>query len=737
MALTLEQQRELNNLLAEANRLASLGQELDQAKKEKLAENAEILASQNELSEKEAKILEDIVKLNERTTILTQDQLNNSNNQIDSLKQQQEQLKKINSALQMMLDRAKNITNNFSSMRAQLNKSTTDAAAYAEEIRIVGERIPGLSFGEAQASQAELIKGMSNYTRLTSAQRMELNAVTSTMDKLGFSSSNTVKLLEMTTKSLGMTTKESSNMLSRFKTISEELNIPMTELDKNFTQIGDQLARFGKENYEKTFVSLSMASKNLGIEVGKLLDITEGFTTFEGAASAAGQLNAILGGNFLNSINLTTAALENPVEAIRQVKTAFDQSGKSFGEMSLAQQRYVASILKMDVGEAGKLMSQSLGAAVRDYKAKEKAQKELEAAAAKSTDVMNRFSLVLDKIIASPIITWTLTLLEGLASLLEMLSSIPVVGELLSFVVGIVLVGAFFKLSFAGRILGGIISGLSSLFSRIGPAGSISSAALLKVAGAVALLGIGIGAAMWGISKLADAMKGMTETDMKNFRDGLIMAGVGILVFIGAIVLAGKIATAGALGIAAVSLALLAVGAAIGIVAAAFAIYNSSQAESLKAEQQLQAEKNKTIQLLNQFGATLVSLAQQESIFTNFASGIEKIGEAIDKLDTKKMTDLASLSKKGISFETSVAGVNTKMPIVESTKESQKETLTSRQPVEAAKEVKLTINSPVYIDGVEMGKMIYNGMALWEESKNKEITPVSFTTKQLKDGSVR
>ena len=47
--------------------------------------------------------------------------------------------------------------------------------------------------------------------------------------------------------------------------------------------------------------------------------------TFEQSAGAVGQLNALLGGPFLNAVELTMA--ETPVERMQMLSQAFDDAG--------------------------------------------------------------------------------------------------------------------------------------------------------------------------------------------------------------------------------------------------------------------------------------------------------------------------------------------------------------------------------------------------------------------------
>ena len=55
------------------------------------------------------------------------------------------------------------------------------------------------------------------------------------------------------------------------------------------------MAKFGSDG-QKTFKDLARIQKQTGFEMEKILQITNRFDTFEGAAQQAGQLNAALGG---------------------------------------------------------------------------------------------------------------------------------------------------------------------------------------------------------------------------------------------------------------------------------------------------------------------------------------------------------------------------------------------------------------------------------------------------------
>ena len=99
-------------------------------------------------------------------------------------------------------------------------------------------------------------------------------------------------------------------------------------------------------------------SKVTGIETGKLIDIVSQFDTFEGAATAAGRLNAMLGGAYLNSVELMRASEEERIIILRR---SLEMSGKTFDAMNRQEKLAYASAAGIsDLNDASKLFNSSL-----------------------------------------------------------------------------------------------------------------------------------------------------------------------------------------------------------------------------------------------------------------------------------------------------------------------------------------------------------------------------------------
>ncbi len=86
-----------------------------------------------------------------------------------------------------------------------------------------------------------------------------------------------------------------------------------------------------------------------------MLGIINKFNTFEDAASSVGQLNAILGGPFLDSIELLQK--EDPAEIIGDIVGAFDDAGMDMQRSGRHMRYAVSQILGVSADEAARLLS--------------------------------------------------------------------------------------------------------------------------------------------------------------------------------------------------------------------------------------------------------------------------------------------------------------------------------------------------------------------------------------------
>ena len=117
-----------------------------------------------------------------------------------------------------------------------------------------------------------------------------------------------------------------------------------------FAELGPQLAAWGP-NTQKVFLETAAAAKALNIQTSELLNIAEGFDTFKDAAGKVGQLNAALGGDYFDTMEMVMATEE---ERVKMIKDGLEASGRSFSEMGRFERKRLAEAAGMTVEQLGK-----------------------------------------------------------------------------------------------------------------------------------------------------------------------------------------------------------------------------------------------------------------------------------------------------------------------------------------------------------------------------------------------
>jgi archaellum component FlaC len=259
----------------------------------------------------------------------------------------------------LILDYVKATLDLTSSLRAaeQSFRATTGASkAMADNIGQAYDqlRIYGVSISEAAASTDALYGSVSDFSTMSGKQQQDLVKTGALLAEVGVSTTSYASGIQHAMKTMSMSGKEARQMFIEMRATAIDLQMPIGDLTGAFSGMEEELAKMGKTG-SKTFKELARISKITGVEMNKIVSIVEKFDTFEGAAEAAGSLNAMLGGNFVNSMDLMMA--EDPAERFMMLRDALDASGQSFENMGRFQKIAMANAMDVDVSTLGKMMS--------------------------------------------------------------------------------------------------------------------------------------------------------------------------------------------------------------------------------------------------------------------------------------------------------------------------------------------------------------------------------------------
>lgn len=705
-----ETTKQFVDISGNVEKLLNHAEKLDDIDKEKLEKAKE----EQELRAKISKILEDDIETRKKN-LLVQKELGEVE-RIQNLSRT-EALKELVQRMSAYGDSVLSIGMEFDSISRSLAKTTTSGNQYKgmlEEVSI-NTRIAGATSAEVAKAFDTLHNSFTGFTGLVDSQKAEIAEFAVIMDKVGFSTGDFAKFLDEGTKSMGMSIGEVKGFSSELVSFAEKSGISMQTLGRDLAAVGPKLSAFDKDNGQRIFKEMSLAAKNLGIEMNRLFDITERFTTFEGAANAAGQLNSALGGNFINTLDLMNASLNDPVDAFRLIKQSMDASGKSFDEMTPAMKKYIAEAAGFSsVSEAARVFSQDVDEASASLEAQAKTQEELNKITQSYTDIQTKlqslyasfrpilttvfeaFGKILDVIIEianNPIGQFFVLLIGSLGALvavagLAVKSIFSFITPLLLFVQ--VLRGASGTAEPAGRRLAELGSGagrgmrsMASGINAVGKALTKNIAGFVGFGFAIMLIGTGIAIAALGLAELAKSFSGLGDAAWPaaaavvgfTVAFGLLMFGLMALVTGPQAVLA----TAAVGLLLAVGGAALLIGAGIALAANGMATFVSSikgfpdlgkVVESLDSFMLVMNADNISSMIMFGIGLSFLAINFEKiaaavnsisegstSIIENLASSIEKLAAALEKLNTEKLDKLKGFSGTGNVFASALAPV--------------------------------------------------------------------------------
>lgn len=242
-------------------------------------------------------------------------------------------------------------------MTSAFGQATGQGSEYDNFIKSNVRNMKKFIIGNDEASRiiGDLYDNLNQFYVLTDEERTTLLENNSVMHHFGVSSQDSAQGLDILTKSLKFSSKEAAANQQSIVRLAKTLQIAPKNMIADFNKAAPTLAKYGKQSIE-VFKKLQIEAKSTGVSMNSLLGITQQFDTFEGAAEAAGQLNAILGGGLLNSTELLMA---DEAERIKLLKEAVSASGKSWESMNRFEKQAIASAAGInDMNEATRMFGE-------------------------------------------------------------------------------------------------------------------------------------------------------------------------------------------------------------------------------------------------------------------------------------------------------------------------------------------------------------------------------------------
>ena len=240
-------------------------------------------------------------------------------------------------------------------------KATGTGNKYKDVIRKVEfqNRRFGVSAAEAGSANAALLGGFSQFLIIGGDHQAVLAGNVAQFDKLGVSAATTTKFLQGYTRTTGRTWKQGVHLQKVVMGVASAFDDDLNMAMEAAAEVMPQLAVHG-DNLTAVFKNLYAASKRTGMGMSEIIAFSDRFDTFEGAADAAGRLNAVLGQMGAAPIIDTMQILEetDPAKRMQLFSNAIRQSGVEFETLGKYQQDAIANAMGLSTAEMRRIILQ-------------------------------------------------------------------------------------------------------------------------------------------------------------------------------------------------------------------------------------------------------------------------------------------------------------------------------------------------------------------------------------------
>jgi hypothetical protein len=480
-------------------------------------------------------------------------------------------------------------------------RATGGSHSFAREMSNSYEVVRGhtVTLEQNQQAWSALYTSYTDFTMISPIARQEIGQTVATLNNLGVSAETSAKAMQTATVALGQTGTQAAATLVELEGYARDIGVAPAQLIEQYGTMGGSLAKLG-QNGTRAFKDLARVSKITGLEMQKLLNMTDKFDTFEGAAEQAGKLNAALGTNAVNAMDLLMET--DPAARFGMIRDSILESGLSFDTMSYYQRKFfaesaglesvgdLAAVMRGDMGSLGG----EIGKTAQDYADMAKRAGDVATIKEKLTailmDLIPVFMPLIDSLdqaltafIANKgaIIEFKDSITEMMPTANTIIEGLKKLGGLIEFVTEhwkiiavLWLASATGVLPLLGKALGWTIVKLGSLAASetvAGSAGAAGATGLGTFALGVLGIGAGIGIAAAGIGYLLSSFQNLSDLTWGNIIKGLLATAAAIgTVAAALIVMANPVSATGAAIIAGLGVGLGATAGGIGLLMGAF-----------------------------------------------------------------------------------------------------------------------------------------------------------------------
>ena len=565
-----------------------------------------------------------------------------------------------------MIDMTNEATKMFDEQRSSLAAVATAGMNYARTMNLAmqSSTAAGLSFKAAAEGLIDLARSFNDVALLAQSQQIELSQLTAQFKRFGVDATAS---LNTATLVMGMSASEAKDLTMQLFAVGDALGPRMrATINKDFGPAMSTLAAYTNKRAIAVFQKLAAQAQATGMQIGELLTVAAQFDTYEGAAEAVGRLNSMLGGDYLNSIQMLKATEDERIDLMRQ---SISMSGRNFSDLDRFQKKAVAAAVGItDMAKAMQVFGTEQEKLDALQKKADKAGisvEQLKERMRATQTITERFGIILQSlaVVFGPLVEGIGVVLGYLGRLVTKLGP-----TLTKVVIGLIAAFVAFKTSGLMAIAAGVtavVSALSALIEKffglndaitkphspilfimlgvILPAAFLLLAGVTKVA-AMAISAFGVAASQMG--------KGLQELGVGLVSLQKAIVSMGFLGFTGLLFDLGRLALVG-VGMGPAAMGIMALASAIHSLATAFQALSN-------VDQEIIANSAKIFEKMAQI--TPINAVSTSAILDDFKNTMVTIrNEAIRTEDIKRKFEITVTHNNVRATNESIQGLGKQM----------------------------------------------------------------------------
>jgi hypothetical protein len=226
-------------------------------------------------------------------------------------------------------------------------KSTGAAGDFDDNIRGLERQMVefGVTSEEASRAVGALYNNVTDFTEMSEVEQQVLAANVALLGELGVSMDTASKNMQFFMKVQNQGAKQASESSRQLFKFAQDLGVSVDKVAADFEKAQGLIAALGDTGVQ-AFMDLESQAKATGLSMDSLLGQIQKFDRFDTAAESVGRLNAILGGPYLNTLEMV--AETDPAERMRKLSEGVRASGVSFDEMSYYQKKAMTSAMGLN-----------------------------------------------------------------------------------------------------------------------------------------------------------------------------------------------------------------------------------------------------------------------------------------------------------------------------------------------------------------------------------------------------